>query len=176
MIDLHWATPEDVMVSWIGADAPTDDVKLAVWIARAERLLRREFPTLTERVEADNGGEFAETVRDVIVAMVTRVFRNPAGHRSVTGQETTGQFSGSNTITFGGDNPGALELLDSERAMLSDGLVRKGRAFNISVGPSCGYAVHDNGCSVIFGARYCSCGSDINDYRGPIYGTGGVDA
>ena len=77
---------------------------------------------------------------DVAVAMVTRVYRNPSGHRSISGQETTGQFSGSNTITFGGNNPGALELLDDERDLLS-GSSGDGGAFEVdmmlgSPGPS----------------------------------------
>lgn len=122
-----WATPDDVIDSWIGDDAPDDPLLVEKWIARAERLIRRECPSIPARITSDAEPDLADTVNDVVVAVVTRVFRNPSGHRSVSGQETTGQFSGSNTITFGGDNPGALELLDSERAALALPGEKRGR-------------------------------------------------
>ena len=122
-----WATPDDVVDSWIGDDAPDDPLLVERWIARAERMIRREFPTVGARIVSGLEPDLADTVNDVVVAVVTRVFRNPSGHRSVSGQETTGQFSGSNTITFGGDNPGALELLDSERAALALPGEKRGR-------------------------------------------------
>ena len=132
---MTWATPDDVIDSWIGDDAPDDDLLIAKWIGRAERLIRREFPSLADRIASGAEPDLAETVNDVVVSMVTRVFRNPSGHRSVSGQETTGQFSGSNTITYGGDNPGALELLDSERAALSlPGEKRGRRAYSFMPG------------------------------------------
>lgn len=132
---MAWATPDDVIDSWIGDDAPDDDLLIAKWIGRAERLIRREFPSLADRIASGAEPDLAETVNDVVVSMVTRVFRNPSGHRSVSGQETTGQFSGSNTITYGGDNPGALELLDSERAALSlPGEKRGRRAYSFMPG------------------------------------------
>ena len=130
-----WATPDDVIDSWIGDDAPDDPLLVGKWIARAERLIRREFPSIPARIVADAEPDLADTVNDIVVAVVTRVFRNPSGHRSISGQETTGQFSGSNTITFGGDNPGALELLDSERAALAlPGEKRGRRAYSFMPG------------------------------------------
>ena len=132
---MAWATPDDVIDSWIGDDAPDDDLLIAEWIGRAERLIRREFPSLADRIASGAEPDLAETVNDVVVSMVTRVFRNPSGHRSVSGQETTGQYSGSNTITYGGDNPGALELLDSERAALAlPGEKRGRRAYSFMPG------------------------------------------
>ena len=122
-----WATSDDVIDSWIGDDAPDDPLLVEKWIARAERMIRREFPSIPARIVADAEPDLADTVNDIVVAVVTRVFRNPSGHRSVSGQETTGQFSGSNTITYGGDNPGALELLDSERAALALPGEKRGR-------------------------------------------------
>ena len=130
-----WATASDVQDSWIGDDAPDDPLLVEKWIARAERMIRREFPSIPARIVADAEPDLADTVNDVVVAVVTRVFRNPSGHRSISGQETTGQFSGSNTITFGGDNPGALELLDSERAALAlPGEKRGRRAYSFMPG------------------------------------------
>lgn len=130
-----WATPDDVIDSWIGEDVPTDKGLVGRWIDRAERVIRREFPTIQQRIASELEPDLADTVGDVVVAMVARIFRNPSGHRSISGQETTGQFSGSNTITFGGDNPGALELLDSERAALGAPGVKRGRkAFSVMPG------------------------------------------
>ena len=163
-----WTTPDDVLGSWIGDDAPDDVDLVQRWIGRAERLIRREFPDLADRVASGLEPDLPDTIVDVVSAMVIRVFRNPSGHRSVSGQETTGQFSGSNTITFGGNNPGALELLDDERdALRPPDAPAVGRAFNVST-ISEGAVQHLPWCSLWFTGKWCSCGADIAGY--PIYG------
>ena len=165
---MSWTTPDDVIASWIGDDVPTDADLIQRWIDRAERLLRREFPDLQDRIDSGDEPDLEATVIDVVVAMTTRVFRNPAGHRSVSGQETTGQFSGSNTITFGGNNPGALGLLDEERdALRPPDAPRGGQAFSIGVAPA-GATDHLPWCSLWFTGKWCSCGADIAGF--PIYG------
>ena len=164
---MSWTTPDDVIASWIGDDVPTDADLIQRWIDRAERLLRREFPDLQDRIDSGDEPDLEATVIDVVAAMVTRVFRNPAGHRSVSGQETTGQFSGSNTITFGGENPGALGLLDEERdALRPPDAPRGGQAFSIGVAPA-GATDHLPWCSLWFTGKWCSCGTDIAGF--PIY-------
>ena len=164
---MSWTTPDDVIASWIGDDVPTDADLIQRWIDRAERLLRREFPGLQDRIDSGDEPDLEATVIDVVAAMVTRVFRNPAGHRSVSGQETTGQFSGSNTITFGGENPGALGLLDEERdALRPPDAPRGGQAFSIGVSPA-GATDHLPWCSLWFTGKWCSCGADIAGF--PIY-------
>ena len=164
---MTWATPDDVIASWIGDDVPTDTGLIQRWVDRAERLLRREFPDLQDRIDSGDEPDLEATVVDVVAAMVTRVFRNPAGHRSVSGQETTGQFSGSNTITFGGDNPGALGLLDEERdALRPPDAPRGGQAFSIGVAPA-GATDHLPWCSLWFTGKWCSCGADIAGF--PIF-------
>ena len=164
---MAWATPDDVIASWIGDDVPTDTDLIQRWVDRAERLLRREFPDLQDRVDSGDEPDLEATVVDVVAAMVTRVFRNPAGHRSVSGQETTGQFSGSNTITFGGENPGALGLLDEERdALRPPDAPRGGQAFGIGV-LSASAVDHLPWCSLWFTGKWCSCGTDIAGR--PIY-------
>ena len=132
---MAWATPDDVINAWVGPEAAPDDTdQIALWIARAERRIRAAVPDIQSRIDADEP-DLLDNAVDVAVAMVTRVYRNPSGHRSISGQETTGQFSGSNTITFGGDNPGALELLDSERAALAlPGEKRGRRAYSFMPG------------------------------------------
>ena len=164
---MAWAAPDDVIASWIGDDVPTDTDLIQRWVDRAERLLRREFPDLQDRIDSGDEPDLEATVVDVVAAMVTRVFRNPAGHRSVSGQETTGQFSGSNTITFGGENPGALGLLDEERdALRPPDAPRGGQAFGIGV-LSASAVDHLPWCSLWFTGKWCSCGTDIAGR--PIY-------
>ena len=164
---MSWTTPDDVLGSWIGDDAPDDASLVQRWINRAERLIRREFPEIQSRLDSGLEPDLADTVVDVVSAMVSRVFRNPSGHRSVSGQETTGQFSGSNTITFGGDNPGALGLLDEERdALRPPDAPRGGQAFSIGVAPA-GATDHLPWCSLWFTGKWCSCGTDIAGF--PIY-------
>lgn len=155
-----WTAPADVVGSWIGDDPPDDVDLVQRWIDRAERMVRREVPSVPDRL-AEDEPDLLDTVRDVVAAMVTRVFRNPSGHRSVTGQETTGQFSGTNTITFGGDNPGALELLDDERDALKPPSSRRtGQAYSIGMG-GVHYSRHLPWCSLYFTGEWCSCGVDI---------------
>src|SRR5699024_1529699 len=128
-----WAAPSDVIDSWIGDDEPTDESKIQLWIGRAERLIRSEMPDVSERVESGGEPDLADNLRDVIVSMVTRVFRDPSGYRSVTGTVTTGPHSDSESRTFGGDTPGTLELLDSERALLDGRKADSGKAFSIDL-------------------------------------------
>lgn len=114
---MAWTTAAEVVAAWIGGDAPTDTAKVAVWIDKAERLLRGKVPTLAARraatpvTEPDLSGNIA----DVVTAMVQRVFRNPEGVRQR--QEGSGPFTGS--VTYGGDQPGALWVTDAELALIS---------------------------------------------------------
>ena len=164
---MAWATPDDVINAWVGPDAAPDDTdQVALWIARAERRIRAAVPDIQERIDNDEP-DLLDNAIDVAVAMVTRVYRNPSGHRSVSGQETTGQFSGSNTITFGGNNPGALELLDEERdALRPPDAPATGQAFNVSMIGE-GAVQHLPWCSLWFTGKWCSCGADIAGH--PIY-------
>lgn len=160
---MAWATSDDVIDDWIGNDVPTNTLAIDRWIARAERLLRREFPDLQARIEAETEPDLLDTVKDVVSAMVTRVFRNPEGIRQR--QETDGAFTGS--ITFGGDQPGALVLLESERDSLKPpGSGKTGQAF--SIGVNSGSCVrHIAWCTVKMGGENCSCGATIAGR--PIY-------
>lgn len=109
-----WATAQDVLDAWIGEDAPTDEAKVETWAGKAERLIRRTVPDVVSRVEVGET-DLAENLNDVVVAMVTRVFRNPQGVRQVN--TTTGPFT--ENVTFGGDTPGSLVLLADELVLLS---------------------------------------------------------
>ena len=115
-----WTTPEDVTGAWIGEGVPTDVALVQTWIDRAERLLRRRVPDLQARID-DEAAEtppredLLNSAKDVVVAMVTRVFRNPEGIRQK--QVTTGPFTGSQT--YGGETPGGLEPTSDEIADLT---------------------------------------------------------
>jgi hypothetical protein len=114
---MAWTTPSDVLGAWIGEDAPSDAALVGTWIGKAERLLRAKVPGLTERLAIDPAVEsdLLGNVQDVVTAMVQRVFRNPEGVRQR--QEGTGPFTGS--VTYGGDQPGALWVTDAELSLLS---------------------------------------------------------
>lgn len=129
---MSWATPADVIDSWVGKNAPTDEAKVQAWIDRAERLIRRRLPDLQARLDDELDMEppttdLRDTVVDVVVAMVTEVFRNPEGMRSI--QTATGPYSSSQT--FGGDNPGKLVLSPADEAALSGSRPGESFAFDL---------------------------------------------
>ena len=143
---MTWTKPEDVTDAWIGDDAPDDQDKLKIWIEKAEREIRRRVPDIQTRIDAEAAEnptrtDLVDDAVDVTVAMVTRVFRNPAGQRTVSDSLGTGPLTESSSITFGGDNPGALELTDRELEKLQP-VARRG-AFEVDLlagyaGPSWG--------------------------------------
>lgn len=153
-----WLDSVELFNDWIGDDLPpVTDETVERWISKAERLLRREFPTLQDRIDTDDTGDLLDNVKDVISAMVTRVLRNPDGRRST--QKGAGPFTES--ITFGGDTPGVLFLTSEERAVLADvSDAGHGRAFTISMGGTYASA-HLPWCSGLMGGVSCSCGALI---------------
>ena len=129
---MAWTTSSEVIAAWIGGDAPSDSVLVDVWVGKAERLLRAKAPGLAARVDADPVVEpdLLGNVKDVVSAMVQRVFRNPEGVR--TRQESTGPFGGS--VTYGGDQPGALWVTDAELSLISPAGSNRG-AFTVDTIP-----------------------------------------
>jgi len=126
-----WTSATDVIAAWIGDDAPDDLAKVAVWVDKAERLLRVEVPDLLSRLDAAQEPDLMNNVQDVVTSMVQRVFRNPEGVRQR--QEGAGPFSGS--VTYGGDQPGALWVTDAELKSLAAPGGSRG-SFNIDMIPS----------------------------------------
>lgn len=129
-----WTAPDDVTDAWIGEDAPTDTTKLQKWIDKAEREIRYRVPDIQSRIDAEAAEapprtELLELAKDATVAMVMRVFRNPAGVRQAN--TTTGPFTDS--VMYGGDVPGGLGLTDDELAKLQG---VRGGAFSIDLIPS----------------------------------------
>lgn len=134
-----WTTADDVIDSWIGDGAPTDTALVDLWIGKAEREIRRRIPNIQLRIDAEaelepSSTELLESTRDVVVAMVSRIFRNPEGVRTIQKNSTTGPFSSGDSVTMGGDQPGALALTDDEVAKLR-GEVASGSAFMVDTLP-----------------------------------------
>lgn len=126
-----WVTPANVKAAWIGEDAPTADATIQVWIDKAEREVKFRVPDLVDRIDEQEHAEppsteLLELAKDVVTAMVIRVFRNPEGIRQQ--QTTTGPFSESKM--YGGDMPGGLGLTDDELKKLTG---RRGGAFEIDL-------------------------------------------
>lgn len=129
---MSWVDPSEIIESWVGSNAPTDTSKLQLWIDRAERLVRHRVPDLQARIDAEAeleppSTDLLDATKDVVIAMVTEVFKNPEGKRSI--QQTTGPFS--ENVTFGGDNPGKLVFLPEYANQLS-GFV-PGEAFTVDL-------------------------------------------
>jgi hypothetical protein len=112
---MAWAVAQDVLDAWIGEGAPFNTASVTYWVGRAERLVRSSVPGLQARIDSGLEPDLSDDVRDVVVAMVERKFRNPEGVR--TRQESTGPFSGS--VTMGGDQPGELWITDDELKRIS---------------------------------------------------------
>lgn len=130
---MAWTSAAEVIDAWIGDDAPDDETKVDNWIGKAERLLRSKVPSLQARLAADPVVELdlLGNVKDVVTGMVHRVFRNPEGVRQR--QEGTGPFTGS--VTYGGDQPGALWVTQAELDLLVPDGASTG-AFTIDMLPS----------------------------------------
>jgi hypothetical protein len=131
-----WTTAADVISSWIGNDAPTDEALVTKWIGKAERLIRSEVLDIQSRVDSGLEPDLLDNARDVVVEMVTRKFRNPEGLRQV--QESTGPFSGSRT--YGGTEPGALYMTDDDMKLLSLPKTTGQKAFTVDTFPPGAYS------------------------------------
>ena len=128
---MAWTSTGYVLGAWIGDDAPSDTDLLAVWIDRAERLIRFNVPGIQARIDMLEV-DLLDNVRDVVTSMVTRKFRNPEGIRSTS--VATGPFSESRT--FGGDDPGEMLILDSELALISGNTSGGQRAYTVDTIPT----------------------------------------
>ena len=130
-----WTAPTHVTGAWIGEGVPTDTEKLQAWIDRAEREIKYRVPGIQARIDAEAAEtvprtDLLNTAKDVVAAMVTRVFRNPEGIRQTN--VTTGPYTASKT--YGGDQPGGLGITDDELAKLQG--VKSSGAFTVSMIPS----------------------------------------
>lgn len=134
---MAWTDANAVIAAWIGDDAPSDLGKLDLWIGKAEREIRFRVPDIQARIDAEAELDPPSTALlddaiDVVIAMVTRKFRNPEGMRQRS--VTTGPFS--EQTTFGGNDPGELVLLDAELEKLAGVTGGEQKAFTISMIPA----------------------------------------
>ena len=131
---MAWTLHTDVTAAWIGEGVPSDTAKVQKWIDKAEREIKYRVPDIQARIDAEAAEvpprtDLLELAKDVTVAMVTRVFRNPEGIRQAN--KATGPFTESRT--YGGDVPGGLGLTDDELAKLQGA---RGGAFSIDLIPA----------------------------------------
>ena len=124
-----WANYSDVTDRWVGGGVPADETQVTTLIGDAEDMILREFPDIQDRINL--GITPVERVIRVTSRMVIRHLRNPDGQRSKT--QGAGPFQES--ITFGGDEPGALYLTDADRHELAGPTSTKGKAFSIDLTP-----------------------------------------
>ena len=129
-----WTAPSDVTGAWIGEGAPSGNPQIQIWINKAEREVKYRVPGIQSRIDAEAAEvpartDLLEAAKDVVVAMVTRVFRNPEGIRQTN--VTTGPYTASKT--YGGNTPGGMSLTDDELAKLQGA---RGGAFSIDLIPS----------------------------------------
>lgn len=129
---MSWTVAQDVLDAWIGEGKPSSEAAVTLWIGRAERLVRSQVKGIQGRIESGAEPDLLEDVRDVVVSMVERKFRNPEGVR--TRQESTGPFSGS--VTLGGDQPGELWITDDELRRIQSPDSSSGSAYSIDLIPS----------------------------------------
>lgn len=134
---MAWTSADDVLEAWIGDDAPSDWELVDRWVLKAEREVLFRVPDLQTRIDAEAeldppSTALLENAIDVVVAMVTRKFRNPEGIRQRN--VTTGPFSEQQT--WGGNDPGELGLLDSELEKLVGETGGSEKAFTIEMIPS----------------------------------------
>lgn len=125
---LLWTTPDDVSGRWVGDDPLPDVSQIEILLEDAEDTVLREFPDLPDRLDA--GSIPVRRVAKVVARVVIRHLRNPGGERSRA--QMGGPFS--ETVTFGGEDPGALYLTDEDRAELGGG--GAGQAFTIDTTPT----------------------------------------
>jgi len=125
-----WTVPSDVTGAWIGEGAPANDAAITVWISKAEREIKYRVPDIQARITAElPATDLLDTAKDVVVSMVTRVFRNPEGIRQTN--VTTGPYTASKT--YGGNQPGGLGITDEELAKLQG---KREGAFTVDMIPS----------------------------------------
>lgn len=126
---MPYATATDVRDQWIGDDLAATDPQITAKIGQAERMILRRVPGLVANIAANR--LTTDDVKDVVVAMVSRVLRNPKGSRQVA--TTTGPFTVSETAA--GNEPGGLYISDDELSDLNPSNSGRRRAFSVTTAP-----------------------------------------
>lgn len=124
---MTWAIPADVTDRWVGSDAPTDTDLMTALIADAETVILSVYPRIQERIDANTLS--LETVKLVVVRMVTRVLRNPENVTYL--QQTTGPFGQAKNY---GSTSFDIWLSTEERTLLAPS--SRGKAFSLNTAPN----------------------------------------
>jgi hypothetical protein len=125
-----WTNYADVTDRWVGGSVPADEATITTLISDAEDTILREFPDIEDRIDA--GTLPVSRVVKVAARMVIRHLRNPTGQRSTS--QGAGPFQQS--ITYGGDEPGAMYLTDADRYELAGPSSQSGKAASLDMTPS----------------------------------------
>lgn len=127
---IQWAIPDDVTAADLeGVLGKSSTGQIEYWLGRAKRAILSAVPDLEARVAS--GRVASEVPQDVQIDLALGKFANPGGIRTV--QESNGPTGGS--VTYGGDNPGTLELSKQQIRDLLGAVRPKGRAGGISMIP-----------------------------------------
>lgn len=117
---MAWTNPSDVRNRWIG-ELPlgVEDNFLTTAIEDVEDQLIILVPDLVDEFGASVP---LERVRRVVSRVIVRHLRNPDGYRSLS--EATGPVTAS--VTYSGDDPGALKVLAEDIETLQGRPASKG--------------------------------------------------
>ena len=146
--------------------ADIDRGKAEAMIADAEAMAALAAPCITDPAFLED-----QRLRDALVAILRRAILrwNEAGTGALT-QQGAGPFQqtiDTRTPSRGAFWPSEIEQLRSLCAAFAG---ESGGREAFSVRPSRGDGgAHSRICALVFGARHCSCGSDLNRERGPLY-------
>jgi len=122
---MSWVIPQDIIDRWVGGDVPTDDSLMEALIADAESVILSEFPGIQTRI--DDLELPLNTVKMVVVRMVTRLLRNP--ENLTYWQQQTGPFGQARNY---GTGNGDIWLTDNELSLLAP--KRRGKAYEVDQG------------------------------------------
>ncbi|MDH6283224.1 hypothetical protein [Prescottella agglutinans] len=143
--------------------AEIDPVKAEAMIEDAEGLALAHAPGIAA-VDFPHRSAVRAILREAILR------RHDAGSGAIVSQtETRGSMSMSQTVDT--SQPRKPILWPSEIQALKD-LCKTGKskAFSIDTAPQGRFGLHDEICSLVFGATYCSCGVDLTGDH-PLWGS-----
>jgi hypothetical protein len=123
---MSWATFQDVLDRWVGANAPTDADLVAALISDAEAVILSEYPKIQERITAATLA--LPVVTMVVCRQVARVLRNP--ENLTYWQQTTGPFGQARNFNKESD----IWLTADESTMLAPS--SRGKAYQTDLAPN----------------------------------------
>jgi hypothetical protein len=161
------ATPADV-VARLGRALAANET------ARADGLLEEASDLVVGHLgfnPADRDGADLDLVARVVSRMVARVLEQSTAAGGVFGAtsmtDQIGDFSQTRSFAQG-TTTGGPWLSKADKVALRP-LSEQTTPFAVDTAPGSG-PWHTQTCSIVFGAAYCDCGSDLNAGQGPVFG------